>query len=324
MSKILITGSNGFLGARILEAMLEEGHEITATARQSHSKYSGQGFRFISTDLTLPECIEKLTGTYDYIIHCAAKSSPWGTYDSFYEANVRASAHILAIAEKSVSSKIILISTPSIYFEFRDKWDIKEDDPLPEPMINHYATTKYMAECALLASSVPVIALRPRALIGRGDTIIMPRVLNAYHQGKLKVIGDGKNIVDLTPVANVVKAVTDAMNAPETAWNQAYNITSGHPVNLWGCITEMLHALDLPFKARKVPYFLADYVARMNEKIGVLSGKEPALLRYSVGILYFNMTMDISKARKLLHFEPVQTVEEGMKEFLAWWKNKEL
>lgn len=57
----------------------------------------------------------------------------------------------------------------------------------------------------------------------------MPRVLNAYHQGKLKVIGDGKNIVDLTPVANVVKAVTDAMNAPETAWNQAYNITSKRP-----------------------------------------------------------------------------------------------
>ncbi len=324
MSKILITGSNGFLGSRILEAMLEECHEITATARQTHSTNTGKGFHFISADLSDPNCKEKLSDSYDYIIHCAAKSSPWGSYESFYEANVRASENILSIAKKTSLTKIILISTPSIYFEFRDKWNINEDDPLPNPMVNHYATTKYMAECAMLASSVPVIALRPRALIGRGDSIIMPRVLDAYHQGKLKIIGSGNNIVDLTPVANVVKAVLDAMRAPETAWNQAYNITSGRPVNLWTCVKDMLHGLDLPFKNRKVPYFLADFVARINEKIGVLRGKEPTLLRYSVGILYFSMTMDISKARKLLHYEPVQTVEEGMKEFIEWWKTKEL
>ena len=57
------------------------------------------------------------------------------------------------------------------------------------------------------SSNLPYVIFRPRALIGRGDHVIMPRVINAFEKNKLKIVGDGENLVDLTPVSNVVDAI---------------------------------------------------------------------------------------------------------------------
>jgi len=322
--KVLITGANGFLGGRVTEDFLAKGYEVTATSRQSTLKDNTLICKYIMADLVSEKDVLHLDDGYDCIIHCAAKSSPWGGYDEFYAANVTASENILELARRNKVPKIVFISTPSIYFTFGDRINIKEDDPLPEPMVNHYATTKYIAEQMLLRSDIPTIALRPRALIGRGDTVIMERVLIAYEAGKLKVIGKGDNMVDLTPVANVVQAVHDAMSAPASAWNEAYNITSGAPVNLWKTITTLFQKLDKPFFAKKVPFGLAFRIAHFSELISkYFTKKEPALTRYSIGILKYNMTMDISKAREKLGFQPIQDVASGMDEFVKWWKEKQ-
>lgn len=319
--KVLITGANGFLGGRVLEDLLQRGYNVTATARQEHIEHALTGFRYIRADLRDSSCIDMLGDNYDCVIHCAAKSSPWGDYRSFYEANIRASENILLMSRKYGVGSIVYISTPSVYFTFGDRLNIREDAPLPDPMVNHYATTKYLAEQMMLQSEIPVIALRPRALIGRGDTVIMPRVLHAYHQGKLRIIGSGDNIVDLTPVANVVRAVHDAMNAPAPAWNQAYNIGCGQPVKLWDTIKDLFGKLGLKFENKRVPYFAAYYFAFASELVArYLTGKEPALTRYGVAILRFSMTMDISKAARSLGYTPVQTVAQGMDEFVEWWK----
>jgi len=62
-------------------------------------------------------------------------------------------------------------------------------------MVNNYALTKLLAENYVLEKNnfgIETIALRPRAIIGAEDTVIFPRVLEAYHKGKLKIVGDGK------------------------------------------------------------------------------------------------------------------------------------
>ena len=321
---VLITGANGFLGGRVVEDFIQKGYEVTATGRQEGIKNHELKCTYIQADLEKAEDVNVLMKSYDCIVHCAAKSSPWGTYDDFYRANYIASINILEAAEKHHIKKIIFISTPSIYFTFRDRLNIKEYDPLPYPMVNHYASTKFLAEQLLLESSISTIALRPRAMIGRGDTVIMPRLLNAYEAGRLKIIGDGKNIVDLTPVANVLQSIHDALNAKNEAWNQAYNITAGEPVSLWKTIEKLFDKLNLHFPAKKIPFGVAYYFAWASEIFAnFVTKKEPALTRYSVGILKYNMTMDISKARELLNYTPVQTVEDGMNEFIDWWKSKD-
>ena len=60
----------------------------------------------------------------------------------------------------------------------------------------------------------------------------MPRLIKAHSEGRLKIIGDGENVVDLTSVDNVVESISSINNAPNNALNHAYNITDGNPVSL--------------------------------------------------------------------------------------------
>lgn len=330
--KILITGASGFVGGRLLKSLKQTypQAELLGTGRRNDRKaeFAALGCRFEAADLiNLADCARLVEGA-DVVIHCAGLSSPWGTYQEFYSANVQATLNLLQTAQATGTRRFILISTPSVYFTYKDNFNIKESDPLPNPMVNHYATTKYQAEQETLKLNRPdfeTIALRPRAIIGAEDAVIFPRVLRAYQEGRLKIVGDGKNIVDLTCVANVIRAVEACVTAEHSAFGEVYNITNGEPRPLWESIGHFLKALDLPPVTKKIPAAVALTAASLNEFIHryFLGGREPALTRYSIGILSTSMTMDISKAREKLGYTPVQSTLEGVQEFVEWYKNQQ-
>jgi nucleoside-diphosphate-sugar epimerase len=166
------------------------------------------------------------------------------------------------------------------------------------------------------------IALRPRAIIGAEDAVIFPRVLRAYHEGRLKIMGEGKNIVDLTSVVNVIHAVECCLKAEHSAFGEVYNITNGEPKRLWEVFGLFLEALNLPPVTKKIPTNIALAAASLNEFIHryFMGGREPALTRYSIGILSSSMTMDISKAREKLGYTPIQNTLDGVKEFVTWYQ----
>jgi len=330
VKKIVVTGASGFLGGRTLKDLKKRFPNATllGTGRRNHrqEEFRNVGCEFVSGDLTNKHFCVQLLKNVDVVIHCAALSSPWGKYETFYQSNVEATRNLLTIAQNEQAKKFIFIATPSIYFNYKERWDVKESDPLPDPIINHYASTKLEAEGMVLELNRPdfqTIALRPRAIIGAEDTVIMPRVLRAYHEGKLRVIGDGKNRVDLTAVVNVIEAINCCIDAPINAMGQSYNITNGEPIFLWEEINEMFRQLNLPPVTKKLSYGFASFVAKVSEKLAFLKGgKEPALTTYGIGILGLNFTMDITKAKKLLKFKPKSTTREAIEEFVNWYQTQ--
>lgn len=330
MNNIVITGAAGFLGGRTAKYLAQHFKEnkIIATSRRDFRKdeLENAGCVFMAGDLADAGFCQKLTQNTQMVIHCAALSSPWGNYDDFYTSNVVATQNLLQAAIKNKVEKFIFISTPSIYFNFQERFKVSEAEPLPEKMVNHYATTKLIAEKWVLERNnqgIKTIALRPRAIIGAEDTVIFPRVLEAYKQGKLKIVGSGENVVDLTCVQNVIEAIICCINAPEAAYGEAYNITNGEPVKLWNILNLLLTDLGFAPPTKKVPKKLALWAAGFVEwKTKLLSPqKEPALTKYGIGILADNFTLDISKARKKLHYKPSQSTLEGIKEFIDWYCN---
>ena len=92
MEKVLITGATGFLGRHTAQRLIKEGAQVTGLGRSlSQGKLlTAMGARFVASDLALdPDLADKFRG-HDYVIHSAALASPWGRYDEFYSANVRA------------------------------------------------------------------------------------------------------------------------------------------------------------------------------------------------------------------------------------------
>jgi nucleoside-diphosphate-sugar epimerase len=326
-NRIVVTGAAGFLGGRTVKFLAEHysNYQIIATSRRNHraSEFDAYQCEFIAGDLLMPDFCEKLTQNTDIVVHCAALSAPFGKYSSFYQSNYFATKTLLDTSIKNGVKKFIFISTPSVYFNFKDRFNIKESDLLPTTIVNHYAATKLMAETYVLNANdkgIQTIALRPRAIIGAEDTVIFPRILEAYKKNKLKIVGNGKNSCDFTCVRNVIEAIICAIDAPPSSYGQAYNITDGNPVLFWETLNYALTALNLIPPSKKVPFSIALCAAgiiEMNSKF-FLNHKEPSLTKYGVGILAKSMTLDISKAKENLNYSPVMKTYEGINEYIKW------
>jgi nucleoside-diphosphate-sugar epimerase len=326
--KILLTGATGFLGYRTLEKLVAYNWVTSVIANGRtllpYRKNESKKVKYKLGSLENADFVDELVKGVEIIIHAASLSSPWGKRYEFNQANIVTQNNIINSAKKYNVNRIIYISSPSIYFDGTNRLLVKESEPLPKKFVNHYAGTKREAEILLEQSTIPYVILRPRALIGRGDSIIMPRLIRAQLEGKLRIIGNGKNLVDLTAVENVVDAIILSCLANSVALNQCYNITNDEPVVLWHSILYVLQQLNIPLIKYKIPYWLAIAFAHFLEKKSILSNyKEPALTAYSVGTLGLSFTLDITKAKQLLGYKPAMNTKEAIDEFVKWYMSYE-
>tara|TARA_A100001011_G_scaffold400698_1_gene517709 strand:- start:416 stop:1396 length:981 start_codon:yes stop_codon:yes gene_type:complete len=318
--KILITGVTGFVGGEILRFLsLKFGKSnVHGTGRNylKSKKLIEEGFNILVGDLENINFVNNYLRGYDLIIHCAAKSSIWGTYNSFYRANILATKNILNVLTDH--SQIIYISSANIYFNYKNQLNIKEENVNTKNFSNFYSKTKYEAEKLVLNQSKDkyVTVLRPRAIIGKNDTVVFPRLIKAFKQKKLKIIGNGKNIIDFTSIKNLCHAINLCIIKKEIANKKIYNITNDETVNLWDKIIMILTKLGYDPKLKSVPYFLAYSFAKLNEIITSKKSNEPTLMTYSIAVLYFSVSLDITKIKLELGYSPVESTQETFENFL--------
>ena len=322
--KIAITGATGFLGGRLLERLSEDGAanvELIGVGRtlKPGNVIEHDRVRYELGDLEDASFVHDVLRGADKVVHAAALSAQMGPPGAFERANVTVTQNVVDACLQHGIERLVLISSPSVYFQLKDLPNLQESDPLPPP-INVYARTKREAEQVVQDSGVPYVILRPRALIGRGDTVILPRVIRAHQEGRLRRMGTGKNKVDLTPVSNVVDAIVLSLDAKGDALNQVYNISNGAPIPLWPLLDDVFDRLGFEPVNNHISMHVAKWIARALEwHAKWLNGhKEPALTVYGIGTLTKTFAMDISKARNLLGYQPRQSVQEALEEFLHW------
>ena len=323
--KIIITGATGFIGRNLSESLHEEGMEVIATGRSLDigKKLQEQGIEFNPADIRNQSQLSKAFSPADCVIHCAAKAGDWGTYREFYETNVIGTRNVVNACKGNDIRKIVYISTPSIYYTGRDRYNILESEPLPQKQFN-YGKTKLMAESELLAlekEGFKTIILRPRAVYGKYDQNIVPRFLHLAEKKNLPLINGGKALVDITYVGNVVSAVKDCFTAPDDAWNEVYNISNGSPITMKEWISQLLEIFDRPFKPKDVPEPVAKTIATINELVSYLpfGNKKPELTRFTAGYVAKSMTLSIEKAKQKLNYVPEISNKEGFEDVRQWY-----
>lgn len=327
--KTLVTGATGFLGKALARRLKGRGDEVTVTGRNpvTLAELEREGMRPLRADLTDAEAIHDACRGRDVVFHCGAFSSAWGPARDFYLSNVVGTRNVIAGCEAQGVRRLVHVSTPSIYFRFKGRLNVHEDAPLPARAANEYARTKLLAEAEIdraFEYGLPVVTIRPRAIFGEGDNAILPRVIKRLESGRLRVIGDGKNITDLTYVENVVDALILCAESSKSTLGKKYNITNGEPLPLWGLVEKLCKELGYEFPHRRISYPLAMGLASSLEVIcRLLPGQpEPLLTRYMVGVLSQSTTLDIRAARSDLDYQPRISVEGGFQRFVRWWKQE--
>ena len=327
--KVLVTGATGFLGQALARRLHARGDEVTVLGRNPAilEKLERAGMRPLHADLANADALLTACQTQQIVFHCGALSSAWGPAREFYRSNVLGTQNVVAGCEAAGVRRLVHVSTPSIYFRFESRLNVAEDAPLPAQAANEYARTKLLSEAEIdraFARGLPVITIRPRAIFGEGDNAILPRLISRLASGRLRVIGDGRNITDLTYVENVVDALLLCAEAPEAVLGRKYNITNGEPLPLWDLIRRVCDALGYEFPHSRISYPLAfDLAAALETFSQLLPGQpEPMLTRYMVGVLAKSTTLDISAARRDLGYVPRVSVEEGFQRFTRWWQEE--
>src|SRR5262249_37158559 len=149
----------------------------------------------------------------------------------------------------------------------RDQHLLTDAAPYPARFISTYSATKKLAEDRVnraIRQGLPALIVRPKAIFGPGDTTLFPRLIQAARQGRLPQIGDGRNLVDLTYVGNVVGALLLALDAPAALGN-TYTITNDEHVVLWDVIKQVLRQLGIRAPQRRIPVTAAMIVAGLME-----------------------------------------------------------
>ena len=256
------------------------------------------------------------------VVHCAALSSPWGKESDFISANVKGTEHILLAAEKAKVPRFIHISTPSLYFDFKSQINIKESSPLPPSFCNEYATTKAQAEKLVLSSNLHSFILRPRGLFGPQDRAIAPRLLGFIKNKNLLLPSSRDPLVDLTYVDNVADAIILAVESDCESGN-IFNISNGQPGHIKSLLTDLLSELAPNTQIKGLNYKWVRILVKWNQWIHqyLLNHKEPRLTNYSAALLHYDQTLDISKAQKILGYQPKVSIKEGIKRYANWHKN---
>lgn len=330
--KFLVTGATSGLGRNAAECLLAAGHAVRASGRDAAAgaALAAIGAEFVRLDLALatPTECAALVDDIDAVWHCAAKSSPWGDYAGFHAANVAATEKLASAAGERGIGRFVHISTPSIYFDFTDRHEVDESFRARR-FVNHYAATKYQAEQCLAERvrrhpGTTYVVLRPRALFGPHDRVILPRLLQQLQRdrGVLRLPGGGRARLDLTFVGNVVHAMHLASTRP-LASGAVYNIGNHAPGRLADILERLLkQELGLDYRLQAVPYRLLHLLAGAMEAAARCTGREPMLTRYSVGAVNFDMTLSNARAIAELGYIPPYSMDEGIRRTAAWLKEQ--
>jgi nucleoside-diphosphate-sugar epimerase len=325
LTKVMVTGAGGFLGSYIARDLLALGYEVYSFSRGHHPQLQNMGVIQRRGDLGNYSDVEKALEGMDAVIHTASQVGMWGRYQDFYRTNVTGTENIIKACHKWHISKCVYTSTPSVAFGEESLCNVDESVEMPTRYLSMYAETKAIAEKIMLLANngtLSTVAIRPHLIFGPGDLNLVPRVLEAAKAGKLKIIGDGENLVDVTYVENasmVHVMALEKLNPESSIAGKAYFLGQG-PIKLWDFTNELLRRSGERPITKKIPFKLAYFIGFMVEVILKLAGKfdvHPPMTRFVALQLGKSHYYNHHNLEDDLGFKAKYSIEEGLDKLFA-------
>lgn len=317
--KALVTGGGGFLGGAIARELTAQGHAVVSLQRSAVPELASLGVECVPGDIADADTVARAARGCDVVFHVAAKAGSWGSYESYFNANVLGTGNVLAACRAHGIGRLVHTSTPSVVHRGGDLEGVDESTPYAEHFLAHYPATKLIAEHAVLSANGPelaTVALRPHLIWGPGDQHLLPRILDRARRGRLRFIGIAGKRIDATYIDNAAAAHLNAAAtlAPGSAHaGKAYFISNGEPLSVEDMINRLLACADLPATHKRVSLPVAYAVGALLElvyRVLRLEG-EPILTRFVAEQLGTAHWFDIGAAKRDFGYVPQVSMEQG-------------
>ncbi len=318
---ILVTGAGGFLGFYIARDLKELGHKVYNFSRSHHRDLDQLEITTRIGNLNNPESIEKALKNIDAVFHVAGKVAMWGKWDDFYQTNTIGTKNLVEACKKKGIKKFIYTSTPSVVFGEGDILGEDENLEYPKKYLSLYAKSKMLAEKYVLdqnSENFLTCALRPHLIFGPRDKNIIPRLIEASKKNKLKVVGDGENLVDIIYVENAAQAHIQAFEQLSTdskVAGSSYFIAQERPVKLWDFINQILQINGQSPITKKIPTNTAYRVGAIIEfflKLFRVWNIHPPMTRFVALQLGKSHYFSHKKAQTDFNYSPSISIEEAI------------
>ena len=317
MSTAFVTGGSGFIGGRLIDRLVREGWRVRALARSdaSAAKVSERGAEAVPGDLHDAAAMRAGADGCEYAFHAAAHLGEWGTREEFERDNVGGTRNALEGSRAAGVRRFVHVGTEAALLAGDPLVNVNEDAPLRPDSKALYPATKAMAEQAVRDANgdgFETVVVRPRLVWGPGDTTIVPGLRATIEKKRFSWIGGGNHLTSTTHVDNTVEGLV--LGATRGRPGGVYFVTDGEPVLFRDFISSLLRANGIEPPDRNTPAPVARLAAGGMEAIWRtfrLKGSPP-VTRLVYWLSAQECTIDISRARAELGYEPVITREQGL------------
>ncbi|MBN1940334.1 MAG: NAD-dependent epimerase/dehydratase family protein [Candidatus Aminicenantes bacterium] len=326
MSKVFVTGANGFVGSAVSRNLAAAGWDVVGLVRPTSDLHllDGAGIPLIRGDLRDPSSFRIPAGV-THVVHAASVVSDVADAET-------CRCHIFDLARNLVAAvrasgahlrRLVFVSTALTLGYGRS--NISEEHPGLTADFIPYTRYKILAEGWFLDEysrrGLPVVILRPSDIMGPGDRTTSGRLFREGEKGMPLIIGHGRHRFGYTYIANLCRAVEAAL-VREGIEGRSYTVTNGR-LPTWG---EYLGAVEAGFGKRQrlhVPPWIVFAVARAMEAVHKLRPSyDPKLTVYRIRRVTTETTYDITRTVADLGYDPDDDYLRQVAETLAWYREE--
>lgn len=322
--KVLVTGSNGFLGSHLVEELLRRGHQVTGLVRKTSDLrwLEGLDMDLAYGEVNDPPSLAEPAKEADVVYHLAAVTKA-RQRETYYRVNHRGTLNLLEVCARFNPrlEKFVLVSSLAAAGPSPEGRLLRDTDPC-QP-VSDYGRSKLMAEQAAgeYQGRLPITVVRPPAVYGPRDTDFLAyfRILKKHLRPLLSF---KERLLSICHVRDVVQGIILAGES-EKSTGRIYFL-SGEEDYSWDRLTEiMASALGVRTLKVRVPLFTVHVAAFFSEMFAPFSRQQPVLDRRKAREWSHRCwTCDGSKARDELGYNPAVSLEEGLRETVAWYRER--
>jgi nucleoside-diphosphate-sugar epimerase len=322
---VLVTGATGFLGSHVIDLLLASGERprVLVHPGESVGALADAGVDVHRGDIGDPAVPEAALRGVDRVLHCAARTGPWGPEGEYERTNVRAVETLVRNALAGGVQRVVHVSSITVHGN-----DVcggaDESAPLREEP-NPYSRSKVAAERLLRRmiqdEGAPVTIVRPGWIYGPRDKASFARIAGRIEKGWMVMVGDGQNHLPLIYARDAAQGVLLASEAGQAA-GRCYLLVNDEPVTQRDFISAIAAELGAPTPTRHIPYKLGLTLGAVAENVGRLARRRepPPVMRYGVQLLGGENRFTITRARHELGFAPRIDLAEGVRRSVEWYR----